>query len=333
MKRSWLVLTAASLVLSLAIPVVYGGLDSLRAVRAVRPSAILLLIGMIIVAWAFNAARIRLLVQALGGALSCRAALTVVIASEFAGVATPAGAGNPATYIVLLSRYGLSVSSAAAVVAVDQFTNLVFFGTAVPMAVMLFALDGGISHPLRIAGLMVGLLVLGLTALVLLLRNYRSIALTIGRCLQPFPRLRRFRFRLGRGTLRFHDNVHVLLRMGLVRLILLYLYCLLHWMLRYGVLPMVIWLLDQSIPWGYLFIMQGILLFLGQVTFLPGGGGGVEIGFSALLSPYLNASSTAAALLLWRFATFYWYLIAGAPVFMLATGRMAMRLRKLPGRG
>lgn len=333
MKRSWLVLTIASLVLSLSIPVLYGGLDSLRAIRAVQPSAILLLIGMIVAAWVFNAMRIRLLVKALGGTLNHRAALTAVIASEFAGVATPAGAGNPATYILLLSRSGLPVSAAAAVVAVDQFINLVFFGTAVPIAVLLFALDGGISHPLRIAGLMVALFVLGLATLVLLLRNYRPIALAVGRVLGRLPRLQRFRFRLARGLLRFRNNVRMLLGMGFPRLVLLYLYCLVHWMLRYGVLPMVVWLLGKAVPWGYLFVMQGILLFLGQVTFLPGGGGGVEVGFSALLAPYLNATSTAAALLLWRFATFYWYLLAGAPVFIVATGRTATRLRKLSDGG
>jgi uncharacterized protein (TIRG00374 family) len=332
MKRSWLILTGASLVLSLAIPVVYGGVDSIRAVRNVPPSAILLLVGMIMGAWAFNAARIRLLARALGGTLSRRAAFTTVVASEFAGVATPASAGNPATYILLLSRHGLPVSGAAAVVAVDQLTDLVFFGTAMPIAIVLFALDGGISHPLRVAGLMVGLFVLGVATLVLLLHNYRTIMLLIGRLLHRTPRLRRFRMRLARGALRFRYSVRVLLGMGTGSLILLYLYCLGHWMLRYGVLPVVIWVLGKAVPWGYLFVIQGVLLFLGQVSFLPGGGGGVEIGFSALLSPYMGATATAAALLLWRFGTFYWYLIAGAPVFMLVTGKMAGRLMGISSR-
>lgn len=325
MKRSWLILTAASLVLSLAVPVIYGGVDSLRAIRAVSPASIAMLLAMILGAWAFNAARIRLLVRALGGELNRRSAYATVMASEFAGVATPAGAGGPATYLLLLSRHGLSVSGAAAVVAVDQFTDLVFFATAVPVAVVLFAFDGGISHPLRIAALIIGLFVVGLVTLILLLRNYRPIMLAIGRMLHRMPRLRRIRFRLARGVLRFRHSVRVLLGMGLWRLVLLYLYCLGHWMMRYGVLPVLIGLLGHAIPWGYLFVMQGILLFLGQVTVLPGGGGGVEIGFSALLAPYLGATLTATALLLWRFCTFYWYLIAGAPVFMLVTGRAAGR--------
>jgi uncharacterized protein (TIRG00374 family) len=329
MRRSWLLLIGASLVLSLAIPVIFGGLDSIRAIRGFSPQAILLLLGMILGAWAFNAARIRLLTHALGGSLGRASAVGTVMASEFAAVATPAGAGGPATYVVLLSRHGLSMSDAAAVVAVDQVTDLVFFGTALPIAILLFAFDRGISDPLKILLLLGVLFVIGLLTFVLVLRNYRPLMLAIGRLLHRVPRLRRTRFRLARGVLRFRHSVRVLLRMGLKRLVLLYLYCMGHWMLRYGVLPVIIWLLGEAVPWGYLFAMQGLLLFIGQATFLPGGGGGVEIGFSALLAYYnLGAATTAAALLLWRFCTFYWYLLAGAPMFMLMTGNMAGRLMR-----
>jgi uncharacterized protein (TIRG00374 family) len=328
MKRSWLILTAASLLISLAIPILYGGVDSLRALRAVSPGAVLLLLLMVLGGWICNAARIHLLVRALGEKLRFSSVLTIVVASEFAGVATPAGAGNPATFVLLLSRHGFSISSSAAIVAIDRLTDLVFFGTAIPFAILLFALDGGISHPLRIAALVASLFLLGLITLMLFLRNYRCIAWLIGNALHRVARLRRYRFRAVRGVLRFRGSIQVLLGMGLSRLILLYLYCLAHWMLRYSILPVVIWIFGKSVPWGYLFVMQGVLLFLGQVTFVPGGGGSVEIGFSALLAPYLNATSTAAALLLWRFVTFYWYLIAGAPIFLYASAKAA-RLHKV----
>jgi len=321
MKRSWLILTAASLLISLTIPILYGGLDSLHAVRTVSWGAGLLLLLMVLGGWLCNTARIHLLVRALGGSLRLRTVLMIVLASEFAGVATPAGAGNPATYVVLLSRHGMSVSSSAAIIAIDRLTDLVFFGTAIPIAILLFALDSGISHPLRIAALVVVLFLLGLFALVLFLRHYRCLAALLGAILLRTDRLRRFRLRGMRGVLRFRSSIQILLEMGLGRLVLMYLYCLAHWLLRYSILPVVIWIFGQSIPWGYLFVMQGVLLFLGQVTFVPGGGGSVEVGFSALLAPYLSATPTAAALLVWRFTTFYWYLIAGAPVFLLASAQ------------
>lgn len=325
MRRSWFVLIILSLVLSLSIPLLYGGLDSLRAVARVPPLALAGLLGMVLLGWMCNAARITLLANSLRARLSCRRALGTVVAAEFAGVATPANAGGMATYVFLLSRRKLSAGDAAAVVAVDQLTDLVFFATTVPIAVLLFAVEGGISHPLRLLGLLLAVALLGLGALYLLIRHYRRLAIFLGRRLHHTPRLRSLRYRLARALIRFRRSIGVMLNMGIPRLVLVYLFCSAHWMLRYSILPILLWVLGEAVPWGYLFVMQGLLLFLGQITFLPGGGGGIELGFSALLAPYLDATTSAAALLIWRFCTFYWYLLAGAPVFAFTAGDLALR--------
>lgn len=75
-------------------------------------------------------------------------------------------------------------------------------------------------------------------------------------------------------------------------------------------------------------------LTAGQLVLLPGGSGGAEVSSSLLLAPYLEASTAAAAILLWRFVTFYWYLIAGAPVFALMAGQpLWQRLREKMSNG
>jgi glycosyltransferase 2 family protein len=57
----------------------------------------------------------------------------------------------------------------------------------------------------------------------------------------------------------------------------------------------------------------------------PGGGGAVELAFSAALRNVIGPKLFAPALLWWRFYTFYIYIVLGA----LAAGRTAMRaLRK-----
>src|SRR5690625_2338310 len=122
----------------------------------------------------------------------------IVLASEFAGVATPAGAGNPATYVMLLSRNGLSLSSSAAIIAIDRLTDLVFFGTAIPIAIFLFAFDSGISHPIRAAALIIGLFLVGVMILMLFLRHFRCVAVLLSVFLGRVPRLRRFRYRVVR---------------------------------------------------------------------------------------------------------------------------------------
>jgi len=80
--------------------------------------------------------------------------------------------------------------------------------------------------------------------------------------------------------------------------------------------------LGAHIAWTYSFLVQMLSLTVGQFTFLPGGSGGAELSAAALLTPYLGRATAAAGVLAWRFATFYWYLIAGAPVFAIQAGRL-----------
>ncbi|HCC62000.1 MAG TPA: TIGR00374 family protein, partial [Pseudomonas sp.] len=50
---------------------------------------------------------------------------------------------------------------------------------------------------------------------------------------------------------------------------------------------------------------------------------------AALLAPFVGKSAAAAAILIWRFVTYYFYLIAGAPLFLHLAGRPLMdRLAK-----
>lgn len=320
MKRSWVFLVSVSLTLSLAVPLLYGGLESLKRLNSLPWWGFATLLSMVCGAWLCNAARMRILVAGLGARLSGPAAVGTVISAEFAGVATPASTGWAATYILLLRRSGLRVGHGAAVVAVDQLTDLLFFATAVPLALALLAFRGGISHPPGLLMLSLGLVLGGVALMAVTLRHYRVVVRLIGRFMKRVPRLRGVRYRVARWLVQFRASIRLLLTMGWARLFALYLLCVAHWMLRYGVLPVLLWFMRESVPWSYLFLAQGLMLFAGHLTFLPGGGGGVEVSFGALLRPYLDPVTLTVAVLLWRFFTFYWYLIAGAPIFMLTTG-------------
>ena len=321
MRKRWLFLIALSVTLSVSIPLLHGGLGSLAELARIPGWGFAVLLLMVIGGWLFNSARVHLLTRSLGCPMSGRRSFGTVIAAEFAGVATPANAGEPATYLYLFSRHGFAVGRSSAMVAVDKSMDLIFFATTLPIALLSYALDGGIGHPLHLTILLAVLILIGLGTLVGLIRYYRPIVLTLGRILHRFPRLRHARFRLARSVIHFRQSVRLLLTMRASRLFLLYFFCLGHWMLRYSILAVLLSLMGASVPWGFLFVVQSLLIFAGQATFLPGGGGGVEIGFSALLSPYLDPMTSASALLVWRFFTFYLYLLAGAPFFLAATGK------------
>lgn len=325
MKR-YLLLAALSLLLSMAIPLVYGGIGVLPRLADVSPWLMSGALGMILIGWGFNAARLRLLLAGVAQSAPRRRALATVIATEFAGAASPAGVGGPLTYIYLLHRQGLPTAHAASLYAIDQITDLVFFCTALPLALAVFAFDRQLEHPGWLLALLFALFGGGSGLLWALLHRYRSMLRLFGRLLGRLRIHASRRRKMARWIIQFRRGVQLLLRMPRRRLILLYGFCLGHWLMRYSVLPVILLGLGHAVPWSYLFVIQGMLLFAGQLSFLPGGTGSVEVGFAALLAPWLAPEPLALALVLWRFATFYWYLLVGAPVFALSAGSAARRL-------
>ncbi len=280
---------------------------------------------MVLAGWGLNALRLYILAGGLGTSLGYGQALATMVATEFAICATPAGAGGPLTYILLLRRHGVPAAHAAALFAIEQVMDLLFFVGALPIALILLASRTDLPDLGGLAALLGLVLGVGLLMVWLLLGHYRRVLLLAGRVLRRLRISRRTRNRLARWALQFRAGVALLLRMPRLRLVAVYALCAGHWLLRYSILYVVLRALDQRLPWAYLLLVQMISLSAGQLTFLPGGSGGVELGISALLAPFLPGTSLASALLLWRFGTYYWYLIAGAPVFLLTAGSGAFR--------
>lgn len=332
MRRHWLLLIVLSLALSLGVPLYLGGLEGLFRLLKLPAEAVVLLLALVLGEWLFHAARLPLLAHTLGYRLGMGSAVSTVVAAEFAGLATPAGTGAGATYIFLLNRKGLPVGMAAGLSAVNLLIDIVFFATALPVVAIVYLLGDHLGATLPISGVVIGLPVLGLTALVAVIRYHRRLALWVGHRMHRTPRQRRLRFRLARLLIQFRQSVRLLARMGWQRLLLLYVLCTGRYLLRYALLPVVLIFLGHAVPWEYLFITQAVALFVGVATFLPGGGGGVEVGMGLLLRPYLDAATISTALLAWRFLTFYWYMIVGGVVFVLTTGRHATQLIADSGR-
>ena len=94
-----------------------------------------------------------------------------------------------------------------------------------------------------------------------------------------------------------------------------------HWSLRYSVLYLVLRGLGVELSWIPSFLVQMLSLSAGQFSLLPGGAGAAELTSASLLSPLVGSSTAAAAILIWRAVTYYFYLLAGGPVFVCLLAR------------
>lgn len=324
-RHLWLGLIG--LTISFTVPLYWAGIGPLYTeLKMVSPQLIAEALIMVAVGWAFNAARLRLLTANVGISIPRRRAYALVISTEFAGAATPGGLGEPLTYIFLLHRHGLVSARSASLYAIDHLMDLTFFATAFPLALLAFILGGSLEDPLWFILAILGPLSGGVITVFVMVRHYRPLMLGFGRMLHWLRVSLQRRQRIARWIIQFRHAIGLLFTMPRHQLVLLYLYCAGHWLLRYSILPLVLIGLGQHVPWSYSFLVQGTLLFAGQLSMLPGGAGGVELGFTAMLTAWLDPGTLAMVLLLWRFVTFYWYLLLGAPVFTITTGHMTRKL-------
>ena len=325
MKRQYYLLAVLGLALGLGIPLWLGGRAVWSELALLSWQRLALLLAMIFGCWNINAVRLRLLANGIGTRLRHGRALAIIMATEFAICATPGGSGGPPTYAWLLRSEGLGGSQAIALYAADQLLNMLFFLTALITLVTHWALvPSGLHLGWQVVTLG-GVLAAGLVLVGLSLRHYRRMMLAAGRLLSHYRVSERTRLRLARGAIEFRHSLSLIQGSGWQRLLGLSGLCVLHWLLRYSILYLAVRGLGGTLSWGYAFVVQMLSLTAGQATLLPGGSGGAEASSSLLLAPYLGPSTAAAAILVWRFVTFYWYLIAGAPVFVLMTAKPLWR--------
>jgi len=330
-KRRYWLLATVGLALGLGIPLFLGGGELGPALGRLSWTWLTILLLLVFLGWNLNAGRLRLLAGGVGTRLGQGRALATTMATEFAICATPGGAGGPVTYAWLLSRRGLPLPRGLALYAVDQLMDMLFFLSAL-IALFLYWLlvpsDLHLGWQISVLG---GLLMGGLGLIWLLTRYYRIVALASGRLLRRLRISPARRRRLARWVVEFRHSLRLVRHFSRRRLLGVYLLCVGHWLLRYSLLYLAIAGLGGGVSWSYAFVTQMLSLAAGQATLLPGGSGGVEASSVLLLAPYLDSATTAAAILVWRFTTFYWYLIAGAPVFAVLAGRSLWR--RLAGNG
>jgi uncharacterized protein (TIRG00374 family) len=98
-----------------------------------------------------------------------------------------------------------------------------------------------------------------------------------------------------------------------------------HVAMRLCVLPALVLGAGADAPLAPLALWPLGLLYGAAVVPAPGGGGAVELAFRAALAKTIGPSLFAAALLWWRFYTFYIYIVLGA---IVAGGTAIRAVRK-----
>ncbi len=309
------------LLAAVLVPLVLGGSETWSRLSGFPLPWLLIMFGMILLCWVVNTLRLRLLLGDQSRKIGRLGSLGVLMAAEFAYCATPGGSGGPLTIMALLARHGVRPARGSAVFAMDQLSDLLFFLCALS-GILIYALFQHLSQRMEwMLAVSAVSLSGGLIICVLVARYHRSLIRLSGLWLARANVQTATRMRWARKLLQFLAAFTDTLKLPVQTLIKVFALTCVHWLLRYSVLYLALRGLGADLQWAWSFLIQMLALSAGQFSLLPGGAGAAELTSAALLAPMVGKSTAAAAILIWRAVTYYFYLLVGGPVFLLMLGR------------
>lgn len=256
--------------------------------------------------------------------LSFMTALRTTLAGDFGASITPARSGAEPARFLVLAEAGIPTPSALVVLYAELFLEALSLGTVVIVVAIVFRHAGVVLGALvgvvgGYAGFVIGLAVL---AIVLSRRHVDGAA----------PRWAE-RLWLGgkrweviqRWLAQIRTTVDSVKRIDMRWAFGAYLMSVMHVAMRLCVLPALVLGAGADAPLAPLALWPLGLLYGAAVVPAPGGGGAVELAFRAALAGVIGPSLFAAALLWWRFYTFYIYIVLGA---FVAGGTAIRAMRK-----
>lgn len=279
----------------------------------------LLALGAVTFELTLRSGKIALSARACGIPLQFGTAARATLGGDFATAITPARIGAEPARFLVLREAGVPTAKALLVLFLELLIELV--SLVVIASVLLLVLPA--SGALKGVAAMVGgyaTVVLGLGA--------GAWAFSRRRAHGPPPRwaqglgLRAGTWRRVQVSLRhLRDSVDAL-RHAKWPMMAASLACsVAHICGRLLTLPIIISALGADVPLTSLILWPLVLLYGGALIPAPAGGGAMEFGFGAIMQDILPPDVLAAALIWWRFYSYYIYVLLGA----LAAGRTVMR--------
>ncbi|WP_273267032.1 lysylphosphatidylglycerol synthase transmembrane domain-containing protein [Flexistipes sinusarabici] len=276
-----------------------------------------LLFFMTFFAWFSKSLRLFTLLKALDYPVILRKSFMISFSSEFAVAATPSGFGGNVVQFAFLKKTGLSPSEIISVVALENLIDIMIF---IILFIPIFFVFYGNNLLNQFLGIAENKLIIPA------LLNHLEIAAAI--VLFCFIILSIIMLKFKRKLIAFFEKFNVLaeikksyscfkelFRRRKSALIAVSFFSFTQWICRYGILPLIAYELGADEGVFFLFLIQGIFISIGHMLFLPGGSGGVEIMASAVLTFFLPVQLIGMTVILWRFFTYYMYLLLGGVVF------------------
>jgi hypothetical protein len=320
--RKWLgislVFSIVSILILLAYTITPGQLNSLIQIH---PAFLLAALTFQFCSWLVWGARMKVMAEAIGGRISLRKSVGIVLSNLFAASITPGHAGGEVTRIQLLRGYDLSAGDASAVVLGERMLDALFLGIAAPVGFLLFTQYVRIS-PGLIALFGVAAVVFGLLFFILLyvMAKPKKVKSVIRRIRWLFVKVRgpEKAERSLQKTLQeidvFHNSSKLYLKEEKRALARGFIFTMLFWLLQFSIASLILVGLGSE-PWIIAsFSAQTVLMMIAMVPLTPGNSGIAEASTAAIYSAFISTSILGIFILAWRMVTYYLNIVVGGLV-------------------
>jgi uncharacterized protein (TIRG00374 family) len=315
------VLKRTVIVLGLSLTLGFAGLYLVVGEAVFRPATyrtqnlsapvVVLVVIAFLAKWLSPAVRIGLLCQGQKTPILYRSALLVYLTAMFVAAFTPNNTGvGPAT-TVALSRLGVPLGRGIGVAMQVFVLDLVFFAWAVPASIGYLVYSDTLELPpgTRVVAFAAGCLAIVAAAA---LSRYPQLVVHLIFAIARWPMLDRFASRLRKITRDYYRSARAFLRMPASYWLALHLATTANWFGGFVLLWALLKLYGVEIGLlETLAILSGLTLVSHFVP-TPGAAGFMEaaVGLSIAADP---GRGVAAALLVWRLASFYVIFLLGPP--------------------
>ena len=284
------------------------------------PRAHLLALLAVVIEVLARALKIRWSAQAAGIHLPIGTALRTCLGGDFGAAITPARSGAEPARFFILAESGLASSSVLVILYAELFLEVFSLAAVVLIVAIVFRHAGAVVLTLVSVVGTYAAVVLGFGALAFFLARRNANG--------PPPRwARRMRLHAGRwrtiqrALRKLRATIDSVEHVNAKPAIAAFLASVVHVAVRLTVLPALVLTTVSAVPLAPLALWPLGFLYGAAVVPVPGGGGAVEMAFRAALGGAIPVALFAAALVWWRFYTFYIYILLGA----VAAGNTVLR--------
>jgi len=286
--------------------------------------------------WFCSGARLWVLCKSMGYKMTLVQALVAGLAAEFGVASTPGGVGGTVIRLVFMKKAKVPLTCGASILTADAVLDVSFFVILIPFALMIMGGDSSwnvVMEELRKVpiGVMIGVMALLVLAAVLLFRKGGRWArwledrlehVQAARKRRLASRLRYARWKTRNALVRVLTTTRFMFQKHVLALVVAFVFTAFQWLCRYGILPVILLAFTGSVSFLPLLVMQGLFLVLSFMLLLPGGGGVIELITTLVLGQFVPTSTVGIVLIIWRFFTYYLYLLAGGAVFFMTWGNL-----------